>query len=226
MPEFLVTLSERFVESVTLAALEAYVLGDGQPRRRRERAVETFGYVWGHAKRQDDGAVIHLDRMSLSISSLREPDAVTPNRHAAELKCNLMERWSPHLSLVGDFHTHPYRDLTETKENRGWEFSDADVSSFEEDDFLWEKADDLPVAVVVAVCRLGRVPETYGSTAVGDAVESFDVGEFRFWVGVNVGYLDEDGDRRQTFVDRKGVLLDLGSRFSNVAGDRVARHVR
>jgi hypothetical protein len=226
MPEFLVSMSERLVESVTLAALEAYVLGDGRPGRHRGSAVETFGYVWGYAKPDEDGAVIYLDRMSLSLSSQREGAAVTPNRHAAELKCNLMERWSPHLSLIGDFHTHPYASLPEVQENRGWEFSDADVAAFDGDDFLWGKAGGHPVAVVVAVCRLRRVPETFGATTIGDAVESFDVGEFRFWIGVNVGYLDEGGRRRQTFVDGTGVVLDLGNRFSNVAGDRIARHVR
>jgi hypothetical protein len=50
MPEFVVSLSERLVESVTLAALEAYVLGDGRPGRRHRPAVETFGYVWGYGK--------------------------------------------------------------------------------------------------------------------------------------------------------------------------------
>lgn len=226
MPEFVVSLSERLVESVTLAALEAYVLGDGRPGRRRRPAVETFGYVWGYGKGHDDHRVLYLDRMSLSLSSQREPDAVTPNRHAAELKCNLMERWSPHLSLIGDFHTHPYASLAEVRETQGWKFSKADVEALQDDDFLWDKADGHPVALVVTVCRLGRVPATFGTMPVGDAVESFDVGEFRFWIGVNVGYLDEDGRRRQTFADGDGVILDLGNRFSNAAGDRIAKHVR
>jgi hypothetical protein len=111
-----------------------------------------------------------------------------------------MERWSPHLSLIGDFHTHPYASLAEVRETEGWKFSKADVEALQNDDFLWDKADGHPVALVVTVCRLGRVPATFGTMPVGDAVESFDVGD--------------------------GVILDLGNRFSNAAGDRIAKHVR
>ena len=28
-------------------------------------------------------------------------------------------RWSPHLTLMGDFHSHPYRNLTEVNNEVG-----------------------------------------------------------------------------------------------------------
>lgn len=222
-PFFRVKLSDQLIESMTLAALEAYVLGDQRNKKNKEK-VETFGYIWGFRKIENDTINLYLDRMSLSLSARRTNGSVTPNEHAAELKHNLIERWSPHLMLLGDFHTHPYDDLAEVKSQVGWDFSDADLVSLDSDEFLWRKSDQTPVNLVMTVCRLGRVRETYDAVMRGDNLWQFDAGEFRFWLNVNVGYVDHNGDRQQTFKNNSGVFLDL-SRFYNGRSDRIASHV-
>jgi hypothetical protein len=219
----MVCLSDRLVEGMTLAAVESYALGDGRRRKQMDPSVETYGYVWGYKSVRENETVFFLDRMSISLSSRRAPDSVIPDERAAKLKSNLMQLWSPHLSLAGDFHTHPYKDLAEVKSAKGWGFSEDDIAAFDADDLLWEKSGDTPVNVVIAISKLGRVHESFGSHAESDTVSRYDVGEFRFWIGVNVGYI-EDGERKQSFRDGGNVLLNLDTRFSNLGG-RIASHI-
>ncbi|MCV3765146.1 hypothetical protein [Rhizobium sp. TRM95796] len=223
-PFFRVKLSDQLIESMTLAALEAYVLGDQRNKKNKEK-IETLGYIWGFRRIEGETVNLYLDRMSLSLSARRTNGSVTPHEHAAELKHNLIERWSPHLLLLGDFHTHPFDDLTEVKSNSGWDFSQADLDYLDGDEFLWEKSDQTPVNLVMTVCRLGRVRETFSAEMCDQNLWQFDAGEFRFWLNVNVGFVNRDGDRRQTFKDKSGVFLDLNTRFYNMPGDRIASHI-
>jgi len=222
-PFFRVKLSEQLVESMTLAALEAYVLGDQSSTKNKEK-VETLGYIWGVKKVETECVTIFLDRMSVSISAKRSRNAVRPHQHAAELKNNLLERWAPHLMLLGDFHTHPYDDLTEVKAISGWDFSDEDVDFLQHDDFLWRMSGDTPVNLVMTVTKMGKVREREQAHCLRENLWEFDVGEFRFWLNVNVGYVDDFYQRQQTFRDGDGAFLDLNTRFYNMKGDRIAGH--
>lgn len=222
-PYFRVKLSEQLVESMTLAALEAYVLGDQSSTKNSEK-VETLGYLWGVKKVEDERTTLFLDRMSVSLSAKRSRGAVQPHQHAAELKNNLMERWAPHLMLLGDFHTHPYDDLTQVKENTGWDFSPEDINFLQNDDFLWKMSGDTPVNLVMTVTKLGKARERDQAHCIRENLWEFDAGEFRFWLNVNVGYSDILDERQQTFVDGDGAFLDLNTRFYNMTGDRIAAH--
>lgn len=223
-PYFRVKLSEQLVESMTLAALEAYVLGDQSSRRNREK-VETLGYIWGVKKVENGSTTLFLDRMSVSLSAKRSRSAVQPHQHAAELKNNLMERWAPHLMLLGDFHTHPYDDLYQVKEISGWDFSPEDINFLQHDDFLWKMSGDTPVNLVMTVTKLGKVRERDQAHCIREDLWEFDAGEFRFWLNLNVGYLDILDERQQTFLDGDGAFLDLNTRFYNMKGDRIAAHI-
>lgn len=222
-PIFRVKLSDALVESMTLAAVEAYVLGVG--KKGKVSGFETMGYIWGYRKKTDNVIVLYLDRMSLSVSAKKSSNSVKPNEYAAELKNNIVQQLSPQLMLLGDFHTHPYYDLEECKSCRGWEFSDHDKRFFLGDDFLWEAADSTPINIVIAVCRLGRVQEKVGATIISECVWQYDVGEFRFWINVNVGYMHPMDGRVTTEEKGEGVFLDFDARFYNGAGNRVASHV-
>ncbi|WP_126400725.1 hypothetical protein [Blastochloris tepida] len=204
---------------MTLAALEAYVLGDSvnAGSRKRNKSVETFGYIWGVKRCIGDGEiVIYLDRSSTSISAEKNNRYVTPNKSAAKIKNTLINLWSPHLSFLGSFHTHPYRDLREVKDCRGWEFSEADLDAFDCDDFLWGESGDNPVDLVMTVCKLQRIREKFNAETIDDNICCFDACEFRFWINVNVGYTDGRGIRYQTYNNKKGkVMLDIDNYFYN-----------
>lgn len=210
-----VRLSDNALETIVLAAAEAYCLGDGHKRRH----IEILGYMWGTTRRTREVTEVYIERASVSLSARRNRDWVEPNQHAPRLKNQIVQRWSPHLQLLGDFHTHTYGSLTDVDEIRGFEFSEDDFEFFREDDFLWENS-ETPLMLAVTVARLGAVRETIGATYVRRNVACFDVGELRLWLNAAVGYMDEGG-RQHTGNTRSPLALDLGPRLFNSSGDRV-----
>jgi len=224
-----VTISESALRMMTLATLEAYALGDGRKRRsKNEIAVETLGYLWGVKRVSLEGTFIHVDMASMSISAKRSKDGVTPNKKAIQLKAALMDRWAPHLTLMGDFHSHPYANHKEVKKIQGFEFSNADEEAFLGDDFVWDSAEGMPIMIVMTVCKLSKVNESLSATFVRNNINSFDVGEYRFWLNVAIGYLkDETNDhtikknRQWTGNKHSSVELRLDSRFYNYSSDRL-----
>ncbi len=208
---------------MTLASLEAYALGDGYRKRKR---LETLGYLWGYRRQDTSKAThFHVDTMSLSISAERSPNSVSPNEKAVRLKSALMDRWAPHLTLVGDFHSHPYKDRKQVEEMKGYEFSDQDVKTFLEDDFLWGQSGDWPLMLAMTICRLNRVHEKQGAEQTRWNVGRFDVGEFRFWINCAAGFLLPQAGgpptRCWTGNARSSLELRLDTRFYNYSADRL-----
>jgi len=220
---FRVRVSSQFLEAVTLAAIEAYCYGDKPGRRWRP--VETLGYIWGFKKRDEQEIVLFLDRMSISISSQRGRDSVDPNPEAAILKNEVMMRWSPHMMLLGDFHSHPYRTLSDVTAINGFEFSDRDFDAFLADDLIWRESGNNPVMLAITICRLGRVRENFGER-VRSNVHRYKVGQFQFWINVSVGYLDAQGRRHHTGNSHSKAVLDLDQWLYNPASDRVPDYMR
>jgi hypothetical protein len=221
---YTITISDAALRTTTLATLEAYVLGDGRPQRTNSARtkLETLGYLWGFSRKDSEGVKhFHVELMSLSISAERSPDSVTPNEQAVRLKSELMSRWAPHLTLIGDFHSHPYEDLADVRSNRGYDFSPSDEQTFLADDFLWEQADNEPVMMAMTVCRLSRVREKEASGQLRANVSTFDVGEFRFWLNAAVGFLSEGNARSWSGNRNSNLQLRLDARFYNYSRDRL-----
>jgi hypothetical protein len=158
--------------------------------------------------------------MSLSLSAERTNGSVTPNAFAARLKNEVMTRWAPHRTMLGSFHTHPYQTLDEVKKCSGFEFSDPDFDCFHHNDFLWEQSGNNPVNFAMTICRLSRVRDSGWGECLRPNIWQFDVGEFRLWLNVCVGSLDDYGNRCLTGNKRSAAILDLNSRFFNEAGAR------
>lgn len=215
MTDFRVRLSDSFLEAAVMAAVEAYCHGDG-----KQTEIETIGPIWGHRRSNGDERVIYLDRLAVSLSAERSPASVSPKVEATRLMAEVMDRLAPELTLLGDFHSHPYRDLQDVDSNKGFEFSPADFRAFLSDEDLWGRNPDGPVMVVITICSLSRVHSS-GGRPIRNNVWRFDLGEFRFWINVSIGYLDESGRRRHTGNKRSPAWLDLNSRFFNSSGDRV-----
>ena len=164
--------------------------------------------------------IIFLERLAVSLSAERRTDSVTPKAEATNLMAEVMARLAPELTLLGDFHSHPYKDRATVNRIKGFEFSPGDFSSFIHDDDLWTHNPDGPVMLVVTVCRLNKVHDSAGQQ-VRNNVWQFDLGEFRFWINACIGYIDSAGQRQHTGNKYSNVWLDLNSRFFNLSGDRI-----
>lgn len=215
MTDYRVRISDRFLESAVLAAVEAYCFG-----ARGDTPTETIGPIWGFRRAAGDVEIIYLDRLAVSIAAKRRASSVEARAEATVLMANVMDRLAPEMTLLGDFHSHPCRDRAEVASTTGYEFSDQDFRCFLADHLLWSRNPLGPVMVVVTVCRLERV-HTSDHREIRPNVSRFYIGEFRFWINVVAGYFDEHGERRHTGNKHSPVWVDLNSRFFNDSGDRV-----
>ena len=188
---FSVQFSDAAIDSMLMAATEAYFLGDG---RRLGTYVEIDGYLWGfYADLSDDHTLIQVERFAPSFSSKRTPKSVEPNEDAALLLHNVMAQLCPQLSFLGEVHTHPYDSLVDARDARGWVFSDEDRESMSET--VWDLTGDRPpLWLVIAIAPLQKVRDTL-PMVVNDSSGAwqFDVGDMRFWLHGEVVTEIEDG---------------------------------
>ncbi len=201
--EATVCVSNSLLETMTLAAIEAYVLGDG----RKKTQIETLGYLWGTKKIENGHVYYHADKVSISLSAQRGSGWVQPNQKAIELKNSIFMQWSPYVYFLGDFHTHPYKNLKEVKQARGYDFSEGDFKYFLEDNYAWEQSQGNPIWLVVAICKISRVREQM-FIKFQDREKSnarfFSIGEYRIWINACNGYLLKKEKRtinKNVFID-------------------------
>jgi hypothetical protein len=225
---FHIRIGDGALSSLLLAALEAFELGDGKKTVRR---VETYGYLWGNRRDKDDGLVINVDRVSVSISAKRTEGSVAPNLKATEIKRRLIEATNPELLMLGDFHSHPYASLAEVKSaggergSRGYHFSDGDHRFFQENNQLREAAQGLSVHLVVTICPISKVRESDFSQ-IKTHICQFSIGEFRFWItaGVSKEFKDDNEEIIPFFTGNAAdeiVFLDINDKFYNPKSARI-----
>ena len=211
-----VRFSDAALDSMLLAATEAYFLGDG---RRLGTYVEIDGYLWGFfVDVSDDFSLIQVERFAPSFSSKRTPQSVQPNEDAAHLMHDVMVQLCPQLTFLGEVHTHPYDSLEDARNARGWLFSDEDCESIS--DAVWNLTGDKPpLWLVIAIAPLQRVRSTLPEQ-VDDKSGAwrFDVGDMRFWLHAEVvPELDDEG----VVQFAENTHLDLVPRLFNPSGGRL-----
>ena len=214
-----VRVSDQALESMVLAACEAFEFGNNN----NFKSVETIGHIWGLRKEDHDGTPEHIyvDRLSPCVSAKGTEHDVKLATNVIVLKDKIVRRWSPHLSLLGNFHTHPYESREELVENKGWNFSSYDQDSFLQDDNLWKSANYAPIFLVMAMAPLKKVYGTWGE-ATARFRWRFDVGEYRFYLSAAIGRTNRQGER--CFKQPRFVNLDLDWRFHNESGNRMGNH--
>ncbi len=185
------------------------------------RVSRRSGYVCGHKKTYAKGRIaFFVDKLSISLSARRSYHSVFPNPRAARLKREMFKRFSPHQTLLGDFHSHRYSNRKTVIKNAGFNFSKADFECLIDDDFIWEAADNNPLMLMLAVCRMQHVRSGIGGWRRCNMFR-FDVAEFRFRPNVAVGFLDENGRRRHTGNRSRAVQIEPFPFPVNFAGDRI-----
>lgn len=190
---------------MTLSTMEAYCIGDS--RARTKSGVETYGYIWGTKKRTDGMTIFHVTKLSVSITAERTYMSVFPNPKTGVLKSKVLQRMAPHLTLLGDFHSHPWATQKSMKRDVGFDFSPGDFESFLEEDLFWETSGNNPVMLVQTVVRLRRAGRR-GSGWQRQNVFYFDIDDHRFWINAVVGYVDEKGNRRHTGNRTRSVIIE------------------
>ena len=205
----MIRFSDVALESMVLAASEAHEFGNNNGNK----PVETYAHVWGYRRPDADEKTEHIfvDRFNACVSAEGSYNGVEYGTKVVDLQDSIVRYWSPHMSLLGEFHTHPFKSVGKLRKRRGWEFSKEDDKSFLRNKRLWKGAVKAPITIVMAIAPLNGADKRGGRRKAANRWR-FDVGEFRFDLAVAVGRTNERGKR---YVTGEGLTLDLDRRFQD-----------
>ncbi|MDF2627294.1 MAG: hypothetical protein K0R39_1125 [Symbiobacteriaceae bacterium] len=204
---YVIRLSEPALIYLCQTGLEAYSVAHQRKGPRRE--LETYGLLWGHATPLTDGRTLYaIDMATVDTSAAMDHDSVIPSLQALELKRDIMTSYWPHLTFLGDFHTHPYRRVDEVLAGNLYAFSEDDRDSIEGQSELWSHH-GYRVGLVLTIACLERASSRQDRWLI-DSVIEFTLGNYRLWLKAYVAYQGEHG-LRLTADDDQQVLLDCPS---------------
>lgn len=217
MTSYRIRISQAAALEMIMSGLTAYEA----KRRTGATYVETGGELWGHSRRLSSGDRLHfVELASVSVFAKRKPDSIEDHQEEFRVKRALMGRMRPELSLIGDFHSHPYKNLSEVKANTGWGHSPEDKAYWHGADEHWSSSGGRPLFLVLAMCPLGRVRGSAQRNFYNNIV-TFDVANFRFWLTAIVGR-EREGKRSLTSTTNSSVVLEpLPLCLTTAAGERL-----
>ncbi|OAS26199.1 hypothetical protein AYO08_23370 [Pseudomonas putida] len=154
-----VIIEDHVLPQLLTSAIEAYEVSHrAHARGRSNKKLETFGLLWGYALPVRNNLPARLVAVVATVetSALRHSEWVEPDFESIAMKRDFFAEYWPQLELIGTFHSHPYEDLSEVNDAKGWRASDADVKfwpAFHES--VCPDMDEL-AHLVIAITALGR----------------------------------------------------------------------
>ncbi|MFI8749369.1 hypothetical protein ACIGG6_05135 [Vreelandella lionensis] len=122
-------IEDNIVPQMFTTAIEAYKFSHRSTLRSKGfDQLETFGLLWGYsipAKGTLPAKVI-ATMATVETSAVRHNEWVAPNFDSLRSKKEFFEHYWPNIELVGTFHSHPYKNLSEVNDNKGWKASEGD----------------------------------------------------------------------------------------------------
>lgn len=191
--QYVVRVSENALISIFLSSLEAYsvkaknITGKGKPAAR----IEICGSLFGHEivmKNKD--TIYQIEIAHVDTTAEQRRSSVNANEEAVSLKADMITSFWPHLSYLGDFHSHPYKDKKEVLDNEGYYMSKEDRDWLNED--FPEKL-QYRAALVMTIAAMKR-----GVTRRADWIDSNSncvqatLGNYRIWLAAYCAYAEKD----------------------------------
>jgi hypothetical protein len=183
--DIVVWLDDKAVEDIVLVALEAYAVP-----RRGVPFTETYGICFGSTKTTEEKRMAHgkhlvrhieVESVHIQLRAECYSSKVTYDLRSLETQMEVAKVLFPHLDIVGDFHTHPYRTVGDLKKYRGWRFSGSDEAVIPTwVDPLREKGYHPRASLIVAVATGGKRITRPGRFKRN--VMRFSVNKYHFYV--------------------------------------------
>lgn len=154
--ELVVSLDQRAVEDLLLAAVETYAVPPGS----RGRYTEAYGLCFGtrkdlrHDLRPQFERIVNVTRIATQMRAETTASQFRPNRDSERVHRQVAEQFFRHLELLGDYHTHPWKDIHALRAARGWRYSPADQARIR--DWAYEARAEGPrprFSLILAVAR-------------------------------------------------------------------------
>lgn len=202
-----IIIEDHVLPQLLTSAIEAYEVSHrAHIRGRANKKLETFGLLWGYALPARKGVPARLVAVVATVetSALRNSDWVRPDFESIAIKRDFFGEYWPQLELIGTFHSHPYEDLTDINDCKGWRASESDRD-------FWPVLHELVCPdmgelahLVIAITALGRkgtaIPDRLaGSECTSGYVVSAD--KRKLWIKGYTSELCEELDKDAPFDD-------------------------
>lgn len=157
-----VWIREAALQDMLLSSMEAYLVpaGSGVP------STEVYGIVFGSGRnarasrgrnRLENAVDLNIERVCIQHRARGSLSEVVADQRSEAAQLGLGEQLFPYWHLLGDFHTHNYRNLAELVRERGWRYSAHDeVANVSWCERLRELGHRPRVALILAITRAGR----------------------------------------------------------------------
>ncbi len=123
MPRIQIIIEDHVVPQLLTSAIEAYeIQHKAHNKGKANHRLETYGLLWGYALPARGDVPVRLVAVLATVetSALRKQDSVQPDSDSLLMKRDFFREYWPQLELIGTFHSHPYDNLTEVNQNKGW----------------------------------------------------------------------------------------------------------
>lgn len=166
-------IEDHVVPQLFTTAIEAYeFMHKNHARGKGYDELETFGLLWGYviaAKGQQPAKVV-ATMATVETSALRHNEWVSPNFASVKAKKEFFGKYWPNVELVGTFHSHPYKDLDEINEVKGWRgssFENGDTDFWPEFHKKISPEQPLLAHMIVGITKLNKKGWAYPSRLKG-----------------------------------------------------------
>ncbi len=211
-PNYYIRISENALIQLCLSGLEAYCVPHGR-NLKKANELETYGLLLGHEVHLPRNDVLYsVDMVTVDTSTVRNTGSCYPKEESISLKRDILTSFWPQYECLGDFHTHPYKDIHEVESIEGYDFSEEDYLHIEGNSDYWIEH-KYRVGIAVTICELKR-RGTKPAEAIRNSAIVFTLNRYRIWISAYVAKKDDKGNLRISAHDDERVFLDCPSAFA------------
>lgn len=204
-----IRLSENALCSIVMSGVEAYVeknLNFARPRNQ----LEIHGLLFGSESKLKEGTrVLQVEMANVTSTSQQTGNSVGYSLTSVALKSDIAQAFFPHLSFLGDFHTHPFRHFGEVSKIKGFYLSKTDRQSLKNDQTVMKSLNyRLGMVAAIAFTRKRTNPSASYADSEGNTI-LFNMGNFKIWISVYITVIDENGDLSYSCDNCADVILHV-----------------
>jgi proteasome lid subunit RPN8/RPN11 len=157
-PDIVVHVSHLAFTQMTLATVASYDVPQRKRTKRFVRSHECCGLLWGRRYRVPGGAVVHaVEFATVDTHAEAARTWVEPSQRFRDKMTECVRALRPSSRLIGDFHSHPYRDRADFTAPG---FSEDDRAEIEDNDAEKFRRLGMRVFLVTSIYRLRRAART------------------------------------------------------------------
>lgn len=187
----IVRVSEAALTEMIMSGVTAYEARLRRVEKKRsvgsheELYVETGAHLWGYSNPFGSATLHYVEHVSVSAFAKRKKDEIREHAEEVGIKRQVMRLLRPELRLLGDFHSHPYKNLRAVSAAEGWLPSPGDKQFWRDEEHLWLSSGQCPVNLILAICHDRKPPQR--PEPISSNTFRFGLGEFRLWLTAIVG---------------------------------------